>query len=359
MPARKTATTMWDNPDSLTLNEAAPIVRTTRARMKARRAAVYIVCALCVLTGFVGLASIIHPIKPADAAPASSLQSNTSPGKAAAYAAVTDWLAATPAILPGGSILSWNGYTVVPKPKVDPNNNNSARVIPTYRSEIDYFTLTSGTGSNRVLYTSTVQVNVDAVHHLAQAASTPTLMPTVQGTDSNLTSTSILWPGYAPVSAPGAVSLAVKSWVKAFTSGDANTLLQTVGDQNGSHSYLPLTGVKSVAGITLIGGGAKPDSSGQAPTRPASMLVQVSFDPIWSGQKVPKNQVTGSSAPTLSYDLLINQADTASPHVVAWGGAGTGLSLSAYSNALTGVSSNNSAPLVPTETPTPQDAGGK
>ena len=67
----------------------------------------------------------------------------------------------------------------------------------------------------------------------------------------------------------------------------------------------------------------------------------------------------------MDFDVLVSGADTASPRVVAWGGAGTGPSLTKYGNAIVGLDlvkeeeqQATDAPTDPTATGQPTSAQG-
>src|SRR5699024_961151 len=168
---------------------------------------------------------------------------------------------------------------------------------------------------------------------------TPSLMPHVPAAE-NLTAASP-WPGAVEAQMPQRGPDVVTSWAQAFTSGDPEQLRLATGDPDGSHSYMPLTGaylvgaeVKDVA----VPKGQLTDR-GKAPDAPSSLVVRVSLALSWDsppaeGEQEGQGQIPESSR--VSYDLLLTSTDTASPRVVAWGGPGSGPSLSPYANAVTG-----------------------
>ena len=85
----------------------------------------------------------------------------------------------------------------------------------------------------------------------------------------------------------------------------------------------------------------------------ATMIAQVRVDVAWKSQG---EAGTGETAPALTYDVLIDRANTASPNIVAWGAPGTGPSLKKFGNAQMGrilvAPEENTAPItLPTTTP--------
>ena len=94
-------------------------------------------------------------------------------------------------------------------------------------------------------------------------------------------------------------------------------------------------------------------SAAVEPAAPRSLssppFVSLTMTLPWNGQGADD-----SGAQTLAtYDLLVTGADTAAPRVVAWGGAGTGPTLSAYDNAVAGQIDEQPEPV---STDAPADA---
>lgn len=351
---RAAAAAIWDSPDSISPNLAAPRIRTTIRKLKMRRGAFYAVVILCTVAGLVGVTNIVSPSKTTSSAAAGSIAANSSVGKASAIAEMNSWLASTPAPLPGGSIVSWDGYTVLTKPTKVSDGDST---VPAYDTEVDEFTLSAA----GVTYTSTVLVNIDTTHGLAAVVGTPSLMPKTTGTSTALTSGSVVWPGYTPVSASDSVSSAVSTWAKAFVSGDSNQLLQVTGDPTQGDLYVPLSGASSVSDVSVSAAGVPtPKSGDQAPQDPAEIIARVTFSVDWSGAQAD----TRTQQALVTYDVLVERANTASPVVVAWGGAGSGPTLTKYGNAINGATvqstgTSTAAPTtVPTSVPSSSQTGG-
>lgn len=249
-----------------------------------------------------------------------------SPTKAAAMQAVTNWLGQYPTPLPGGKLLSWDGAEVQSEPSItiDPSNDQP---VETQGLQMHTLTLVTESGA---LFTTTVQVGYSEVRG-AQVIGSPTLIPRAPDDISkwaNLTS----WPHLTTIQAADPVKQAAAAWAKAFTSGDPNALRLAVGDQAANHSYVPL--IQATASDVRVEEAAAPkapEGKGAVENSPV-ITARISFAVAWDGVEVDKNR--GGAAPRVVYDVLIQQADTASPVIVAWGGAGSGESLKAYSNAV-------------------------
>lgn len=334
--AKRARRSVWEL-EGVEYNADAPSVKRSRRTERRFRVTLtllaFVAVPLAVLAALATLAAATTP--PASTDPsAASRAVNDSIGKAAAVTAVDSWLASTPSPLPGGQIISWDGYTV----EDPPAPTDSSTTATAYHFETHTFTaLRAG-----ALFTVTVQVAVDGA--AATVTASPSLTPLANATVPGTIAT---WFGYSTTTPSANVSDAVSAWAKAFTSGDPGALRRAVADKDESHSYVPLAGVSSIANVNVVTSGYRPVQGQTAP--PSTVIVRAQLSIWWTGQQQPTTG--GQSTPTpISYDLLVQDADTASPIVVAWGGPGTGPALQAYGNALTGVTI--------TSTPAPTSDGG-
>jgi hypothetical protein len=286
--------------------------------------------------------------KPA-AAPVSDNQLD-SPTKGVAIQAVDRWLAQTPAPLPGGQILSWDGVKIQKSPSTTTDSNG--QTTEHQGLELHTLTLVSGTGA---LFTTQVQVGYSPFRG-AQVLGSPTLIPRAPDDKQawpNLTA----WPDLVKVTKTDAMAQAASAWVKAFSSGDPNALRLAVGDTADAHSYVPL--VQATASDVQVGDVAsvKPVSDAPADAKPKQVVAQVSFAVVWQGQVVGRSDTPSR----VTYDVLIDQADTASPKVVAWGGAGTGESLVPFQNAVDGrkITADAIGKAVPSASPSAAPQGSE
>ena len=251
-----------------------------------------------------------------------------SAGKAAAIVAVNDWLEAIPAPLTDGEVVSWDGFDSKAAEKVA---ENLTRVVtnPEYGIEVHHFTLVDGQGTR---YNSDVAVAVDEVNGTTVLGS-PSLTPIAPSADG--WASGGVWYGLKSEQSTDSVMVAINQWAKAFTSGDPDVLRATVGDPDPSHSYMPLTGV-SEAVPTFVQGGSVPtfkDDGSVSNAAAKTLIVQVQLQLTWAdAAEIESGSQEGSSL--ITYDLLIQGADTAAPVVVAWGGAGSGTQLKAYDQAI-------------------------
>ncbi len=249
--------------------------------------------------------------------PARTSVAVSSPGRLAATVALRSWLDSTPSPLPGGVILAWVGATKVPTPPAAPTSQNGANSAPTFAAEIDHFFV----DAHGVTYEAGVEVATPAGSD-PTVVGTPSLLPVTVGTTPPQ---GIPWSGInATTSVSGPVSQAVDGWAQAFTSGSASTLHLAVGDPNGSHDYVPLSGVSSVTATITAAAPAPQGPSGD-------IIAQVTLDIVWKSQSAASIAQSGPP-PGMTMDLLIARANTAAPVVVAWGPPGSGPALRPYEN---------------------------
>jgi hypothetical protein len=276
------------------------------------------------------------------------------PGKAAAILAMESWLNSDPTPLPAPArVLSWDGFEIVERPTQ--NEQEAQRnPLPDWNLEIHEFSVSDGQG---VLYDATVQVAVGASVG-ATALSTPTVLPRPLA-DANALSGAKPWYGLAQGSVPQPVTTAINAWAVAYTGGNPDALRLAVQDDDGTRNYVPLY---NVAAFTVASGEAAALAEADPEAAPTRMLVQVKLAVQWTAQGALE---PGVRVPAITYDLLILRANTAAPVVVAWGAAGTGPTLKAFSNAISGRAipavpvTRAPDPVVipePIETPTPEVA---
>jgi hypothetical protein len=249
-----------------------------------------------------------------------------SAGKSAAIIAENAWINSLPSPLNGGEIVAWNGFDVKKPAKVTVALEE-VTVAPDYAIEVHYFTLTDAQGFD---YTSEISIGVSKANG-SRALSTPSLTPIPPAAGG--WGSAGAWYGLRSADPSAAVTATVEAWSRAFTSGDPTVLGQIVADPKANHAYMPLTGVSAVESAVISAGSVPElDADGRPSTEaPETIVVQIQLKLTWAGAPV---STTGSGNSVITYDLLVEKADTASPVVVAWGGSGSGTSLKPYGNAV-------------------------
>lgn len=249
----------------------------------------------------------------------------TSVGLAPARAELARWLASEPAPLPGGQIVAWAGSSVSEPPRDD-----KGEPLAKWASSVESFTVADAAGN---IYTAALQVALDPRGGTRLVAG-PSLVPVVPAASDSWVD-GLPWPGVNTVAVTDGMTQAVAAWAAAYTSGDPARLRLAVGDTDPARAYVPLTGVVSAEASAVQAG--LPD-----PATPAAVIVRATVAITWPGQPVDNQRAE------LTFDVLLDRADTAAPAVVAWGGPGTGPSLRRYGNAT--VETNRSTVLTPTVT---------
>jgi hypothetical protein len=252
-------------------------------------------------------------------------------GKDAAFTTVEAWLVGEPQPIPGGTILAWNGFMTLEKPAVNEEGETTAGVfVPTFDREVHYFTVQS---ENSTLFEVTVEVDVDQTLG-ARVVSTPAATPLLPEVITGWQDGAEPWFGYQSTGTTENITSAVETWLAAYVGGNPATLRNIVGDTDETHFYLPLSGV-SIARASIDRVGYLPSDDPNAPVdnAPSTVLVRVNIEILWQGQV----QTNTDDFAVFSYDLLVEQANTAAPRIVAWGGPGSGSRLVPFSNSIVGI----------------------
>lgn len=253
-------------------------------------------------------------------------QSQSSQATAAAQLELERWLRTDPAPIPSGRVLQFVGSTSTPPPAPQRGEEPSDTTLTTYTFSV------ADKSSN--LYDAALQMAVSPTQGQRMIAS-PALLPVPPPSRGTGGGDAQPWPGVESGSKEQAYAVAVTAWATAYTSGDPDQLKQVVADPDPARSYLPLSGVSfSSPQIVAVGNlwGADQDRNEQG-THPARVLVRAQAQQLPAGQPPASSDTTGGAG-TVTYDLLLDRANTATPVVVAWGAPGQ--PLQPYSNALTG-----------------------
>ncbi|MGP5015097.1 hypothetical protein ACTXJX_14940 [Glutamicibacter ardleyensis] len=250
----------------------------------------------------------------------SAVASVDSPTKATASSAMTAWLEGSPSPLPGGALIGWDGVISSLQPQVVKENGEETEQAGL---ETHQFTVRAKSGQ---LFHSTVQVTwTDALGTTVVGA--PSLEPIMRDNEATAIDMVQVWPGHKVTSAPDGVEPAIDVWLQSYVSGDSNKIRLAIKDPIQEHNYFPLTQVSKATVGDITHFAPKPDDSKQG-------LARVNVSIIWDGTPIDTvNQEFIGGETTQAFDVLLQDVDTASPTVVAWGGTGTGQDLTPYKNA--------------------------
>ena len=294
-------------------------------RSKILRYTVIAIIALMVPLLFFNLVLIAN--SDAEPAPPQETYAQYEDTRAVAVAAVQAWMAREPSPLPGGRFVSWDGATSKTVTEESGTGESTS-----YEQQQHQITLSSGTTTYRV---GVLVGKSDAAG--AIALSEPSLIADAPASDSfpDLGP----WPDLEDINAGQSVEAAIQAWSNAYAADDPDALRLAVGDPNGDHSYPPLTGAR-VSNINVVAAAARwgDDQDREEEDLPERMIVNVELTLTWPEQQAETGdgeEVAGEET-KVAYDLLVHQANTASPTVVAWGATGQGPDLKAYQNAVSG-----------------------
>lgn len=338
MARKNKSSALWaDNPapaDALVANPAAPSELARAKKVKFQKFAIYTLVTLGGLGVIMNISTLTSPQDEVVATTVDSIAVNSSLGKPPAQTTLATWLSADPSPLPGATIVSWDGFDFIEKGK-KVGNEQAANA-----GEVHFFTLAAPGKEAPLYYTASVFVSVDDTLG-AKVVGTPTIIPKAPSSSNGWSSTT--WAGYTKAQVAEPVKEAVAAWADAFTDTPA-ALRLAVGDQDSEHAYIPLVGATVVETNITEAGYIKSDDTSKEPD---VIIARVELKLTWPNSEDP-------SPSLVTYDLLIHDATTAAPTIVAWGGGGTGPTLKQFQNAVSNVDikaiTPSDAPLAPDST---------
>lgn len=256
-------------------------------------------------------------------------------GRSVAVSEVQEWLGSDIPPMPGARFVSWDRYQVI-DPLTPGKNKREKEELAHQKNYLHFMTVTDPAGN---LYTVTVPVISSSGSVRANGAPSLTPQRPIGGSVTMVT-----WPGMEPINPPQGLDSAVNAWAEAFTSGDPGALKQVTGDGKAGRFYIPLAKVKalkksSISDVAAAKGEKTKDDNGNR-IIPSKIIVRVELSVIWEGMDEGRTL----NLPTFQMDLLVDRANTASPTVVAWGGAGTGPILKKYQNGEEGIDKMDATP---------------
>lgn len=303
----------WDEPDTLPV-----VVDPNRGKARRRVITIYLWVS-AILFPFLIFTVIVLGVRtltPPTSSAGNGTDLTVTREAAQAQVEVEKWLAKVPAPLPGGRVVAYTGSVSKPAEQRD-GEGAEQRTLTTYS-----FVLADPQGK---MYDTSIQLvsGATGAFPLGRPALVPILPP---GTDTAGQS-EWPWPGVSSMAAAPEYAQAVNAWAKAYTGGDPAALKLAVGDPAANRFYLPLTGVSfAEVSVGQVGALWAEDQDRGQETKPRQALLRVTVAAVWA------RQPSGTQNPTLTYDLLLDRADTAAPAVVAWGPPGA--DLKPYGNAV-------------------------
>ncbi|WP_344807689.1 hypothetical protein, partial [Microlunatus ginsengisoli] len=290
----------WTVPDTVPAADSATVKKTRRWR---RLVTVYVWAAVILLPLTLLALFVLAGQQLAGHGSATDKTVSGTQEAAQAQVLLERWIGQNPSPLPGGRVVALIDATSQTPAPAHPGEVVDYR-IATYRFVI------ADRADN--LYTTGVQLAITPDGPVLLAR--PALLP-IPATGTTAQGGQWPWPGVEAGTPQAAYGAAVNAWLAAYTSGDPAALKQAVGDPDPSRSYLTLSGVKlSSPAIGPVGYLWGPGQDSGKDALPQQALLRVTVGASWTGQ----TPAPGGTVPTLTYDLLLDKADTAAPVVVAW-----------------------------------------
>ncbi|WP_152364411.1 hypothetical protein [Microlunatus speluncae] len=303
----------WDEPDTLPV-----VVDPRKGKIRRRLITVYLWVS-AILFPFLIFAVIVLAVRivaPPSANAGAGPDNSVTREAAQAQVAVERWLGETPSPLPGGRVVAYTGSTSKAAQQRE-GQRSEPRTLTTYS-----FVLADSAGR---MYDTSIQLVIS--DEGAVALADPSFVPILPANPEAGGQTEWPWPGVASIAAAPEYAQAVNAWTKAYTGGDPAALKLAVGDPAADRFYMPLTGVSFTdLSIGQVGALWADDQDRTKESKPRQALLRVTVSAVWASQR------TATQQPTLTYDLLLDRADTAAPGVVAWGPPGA--DLTPYNNAV-------------------------
>lgn len=303
----------WDEPDTLPV-----VVDPNRGKARRRVITIYLWVS-AILFPFLIFTVIVlgvRTLSPPTSSAGSGNDLTVTREAAQAQVEVEKWLAKVPSPLPGGRVVAYTGSVSKPAEQRD-GRDTEQRTLTTYS-----FVLADPQGK---MFDTSIQLvsGASGAVALAQPALVPILPPAVDAAGQG----EWPWPGVNSMPAAPEYAQAVNAWAKAYTGGDPAALKLAVGDPAANRFYMPLAGVTfTEVSVGQVGAVWAEDQDRAQEPKPRQALLRVTVSAVWTSQPA------ATQNPTLTYDLLLDRADTAAPAVVAWGPPGT--ELKPYSNAV-------------------------
>lgn len=246
--------------------------------------------------------------------------------RAEATVAVEEWLNSGEAPIRNGKIVQWESTRTLPKAEAAPNQTTSTEPDPALKAV--RFVVNRPATENQAGTLYTVEVLTASTE--AGAVSTvgsPAIMPMLPSMGDELTNVN-RWPTLdEPAEPDERVEAAITDWAKAITSGSAQSLRAVVNDSDADHAYVAFQGMR-LQGTSLGDASVVEWGEGDDPV-PTRIVAAVTLTMTDRTGACPKCSETVSE-----FDVLIDDADSVTPRVVAWGGPGSGPTLKPYQNAV-------------------------
>lgn len=250
--------------------------------------------------------------------------------RAEARLALQQWLADETSPLTGGYIVDWHETVSLPYEQSEDDSEDdegtrlySVRFIVAKAPQFDEDGRQLAIGPD--MYFADVLVATNSAQSVA-VLHDPSLEIMPPAFEQELRETSP-WVGVERANVTPEIEDAVRVWAETFTSGTPQELKSLVDDSRDGYSYIPLIGFTLESARINAAGQLWVGDFDEDASRPPRVVVSVSLTARDSDTECEECDAT------ITYDLILDRADTAAPRVVAWGPPGSGVTLEPHQNA--------------------------
>lgn len=241
-----------------------------------------------------------------------------------------------PSVLPSGEIIPSGAITIGSITFIDGSQVEHPTINGQYAERNDYAVLVNG-----AWYTISVTIGIESLedNSIPVLLAPPTLQPRTmsQAAPANLTGAPTGWSNF---SATDAVTAQLVAWATAYTTNDSASLKRITGDSADSY-YVGLTPSKwdyVTDSLKVLWSYERPASEGGGVVASVEWNIKVpdySYEDPGDGTTTPEKKTVVGAQQVQRMDVLIEDAKSGLPRIVAWSATGTYPELRALHNALT------------------------
>lgn len=258
--------------------------------------------------------------------------------------AVNRWVEDEP--MPGLELLGWS-YAVTLEDREDviasmeedetlPEDPEEVASIDS--TEVHYFNLTTSSGT---FYTASVQVAHNPVDGARVASDVSLIVDEPMALDPDYTG----FDEDQVTEVTEGMTRAAQNWSEAYYSADPDELKLAVGDGRDGYGYMPMPAAEEIeASVDSAMIHPAAEITEESP-QPNLVYARVNLTIIWPLPEMDDDEYEAMQEAgtlpepdemTVSYDVLMEDADTQAPVIVAWGPVGEYELLEPFSNAVEG-----------------------
>lgn len=314
--------------DSAEVVPSNPVSDKPKRRYRLTRRLVVVALLLAPFNALGMVAAVSLVLNGADNSSGAAVEiSATQTGRTEAESSLQEWLDSDDTAFGGSTITSWDGTSGT-------ENVEATQDDIGYQLMTHDFTIRTPDGVSYHAAVRTAYAPTRGVKVLSAPTITPVDPSAVSEWDPVEPTT-----GWTTTGASEAATSAITSWAGALTTSPSELKLAT-RDGDSSHVYGTLTGV-TTSEVSVSAAWSPENDRGEVDE--STLVATVSIELL----DADAEEGDESSRTTVTYDVLVREADTAAPYVTAWGPVGSGMGLSDYENSVSLDGAVDSAPTGP------------